>query len=100
MKQSKNLPIIGITMGDPVGIGPEIVIKALSNQDLYSICKPVIIGDLSVLKQALKLLNLNHMSINSIENPAQGKFLSNTLDVMNISNITTNYLPQRKNCKS
>ncbi len=100
MKQSKNLPTIGITMGDPVGIGPEIVIKALNIQELYTICKPVIIGDSSVLKQALTLLNLNDMVINSIDDPKQGKFLLNTLDVMNVSNITTNYLYERKNSEA
>ena len=34
MKAAKQLPVIGITMGDPAGIGPEIVIKALSNNTL------------------------------------------------------------------
>ncbi len=96
MKRSKNLPTIGITMGDPVGIGPEIVIKALNNQELYTICKPVIIGDSSVLKLALTLLNFNHMIINSIDDLKQGKFMSNTLDVMDISNIKTDYSKQLK----
>jgi len=43
-------PIIGVTMGDPAGIGPEISIKALLKPDVYKICKPVIIGDLDVLE--------------------------------------------------
>ncbi len=96
MKQSKNLPTIGITMGDPVGIGPEIVIKALNNQKLYTICKPVIIGDSSVLKQALTFLNFNHMIINSIDDLKHGKFVLNTLNVMGISNIKTDYSKQLK----
>lgn len=36
-------------MGDPVGIGPEIVVKALQNQDLFRVCRPVVIGDLQWL---------------------------------------------------
>jgi len=91
MKQSKNLPIIGITMGDPVGIGPEIMVKALNNPELYTICKPVIIGDSSVLKQVLTLLDFNNTHIHIIDAPKQGKFVFNTLDVMDISNISTNY---------
>jgi len=40
-----NKPLIGITMGDPTGIGPEVAVKALNLKEIYSICKPVIIGD-------------------------------------------------------
>jgi len=43
------LPKIGITMGDPIGIGPEIIVKALSQGELYQICRPVVFGDREVL---------------------------------------------------
>ncbi|WP_367172892.1 hypothetical protein [Desulfobacula sp.] len=86
MKHSHTLPIIGITMGDPVGIGPEILVKALSDSRLYALCKPLIIGDSHIIKQALKLLNFNQV-INIINDPKQGKYLFNTLDIMDISNI-------------
>lgn len=39
------LPLIGITMGDPAGIGPEIVVKALSNPALHQAARPVVLGD-------------------------------------------------------
>ncbi len=42
-------PIIGITMGDPSGIGPEIIIKALSDSSIYEICQPVVLGDAGAL---------------------------------------------------
>ena len=38
-------PIIGITMGDPAGNGPEITVKALSHEDLYQRCRPIVVGD-------------------------------------------------------
>ena len=38
-------PIIGITMGDPAGNGPEITVKALSHPDLYERCRPIVVGD-------------------------------------------------------
>jgi len=47
-------PVIGITMGDPVGIGPEIILKALSSPLIYKTCKPLVIGDLGVLELAKK----------------------------------------------
>jgi 4-hydroxythreonine-4-phosphate dehydrogenase len=45
-----DLPIIGITVGDPAGIGPEISLKALAAGDLQTVCRPVLIGDLDHLR--------------------------------------------------
>ena len=45
-------PAIGITLGDPSGIGPEIILKALSEAGIYGVCRPVIIGDPGVLSSA------------------------------------------------
>ena len=50
------LPRIGITMGDPAGIGPEILAKALTSGQLSSFCTPIVIGDARVLEQALQLV--------------------------------------------
>ncbi|MEW6187740.1 MAG: 4-hydroxythreonine-4-phosphate dehydrogenase PdxA [Thermodesulfobacteriota bacterium] len=47
-------PLIAITMGDPAGIGPEIIIKALDHDRIYEVCRPVIIGDRGVLTAAAK----------------------------------------------
>ena len=40
----ERLPIIGITMGDPASIGPEISLKALNKKEVYEKCRPIIIG--------------------------------------------------------
>ncbi len=44
-------PIVAITMGDPAGIGPEVVLKALSDPSIKRNCKPLILGDWRVLQQ-------------------------------------------------
>jgi len=46
------LPIVGITLGDVAGIGPEVVAKALHCPDIYAVCQPVVIGDARVFEQA------------------------------------------------
>jgi len=51
------LPIIGITMGDPVGVGPEIITKALSSEELFDVCTPVIFGDRAILEREIKSLH-------------------------------------------
>lgn len=52
MNMEKSLPVIGVTMGDPSGIGPEIVVKALLQPEIREICVPVVIGDSALLGQA------------------------------------------------
>ncbi len=49
---------LAITMGDPGGVGPEIIIKALSSVEVGKICTPVVIGDRVVMEEALRLLNM------------------------------------------
>lgn len=51
-------PIIGITMGDPAGVGPEITLKALAWPDLTSICHPVVFGDYELLLYCSRTLGL------------------------------------------
>ncbi|MBD1382641.1 4-hydroxythreonine-4-phosphate dehydrogenase PdxA [Metabacillus arenae] len=48
-------PVIGITMGDASGVGPEIIIKALSHSSIYEICTPIVIGDFKLLVRAVQL---------------------------------------------
>ena len=43
-------PIIGITMGDPFGNGPEITMKALEDRSIYERCNPVVVGDYSSME--------------------------------------------------
>ena len=50
-----NRPIIAITMGDPCGIGPEIIIKALQSPEVANICTPLVIGDRLALERALSV---------------------------------------------
>ena len=50
-------PLIGITMGDPVGIGPEIIVKALGEPAVWEVCSPLILGDPGVMEKVLTLLS-------------------------------------------
>jgi len=50
-----SLPILAITMGDVAGIGPEVVLKALAREEVYQICRPVVVGDPRALERDLPL---------------------------------------------
>lgn len=82
-----NLPIIAIPLGDPAGIGPEIIVKTLNEKEIYDISKPVLIGTESVVKQALNFSNID-LKINTIEEPEEGKYEFGTIDLIDLNNIT------------
>ena len=79
-------PIIAIPIGDPAGIGPEIALKTLTLKDIYETCKPLLIGDVKVLQDMIKVCNLD-LTINQIDDPKDGKYELNTVDVIHIDNI-------------
>lgn len=66
-------PTIAITMGDPVGVGPEIILKALADRRVRRVCEPVVIGDEGVLNHIAKKLGLkpplpgNLLSLSSLD---------------------------------
>jgi len=49
-------PTIAITMGDPAGIGPEIIMKALAHPEVNDLCRPLVIGDAERLRQAGRIV--------------------------------------------
>lgn len=61
------LPVVGITMGDPAGVGPEIILKSLNDKGIYHQCLPVVIGDSKILNRAQKFVNTNLEIINITE---------------------------------
>ena len=66
MRTEKTLPVIGVTVGDPAGIGPEIVIKAVGDPSIREICTPVLIGDRKNLEWTASELGLTE-SLGSFE---------------------------------
>lgn len=79
-------PIIGISMGDPAGIGPEICIKALSDISVYERCKPIVVGNAAVMNQAVKFLN-SGLKINPVLDVKSAKFEFGTVDVYDLKNV-------------
>ncbi|GAJ08019.1 unnamed protein product, partial [marine sediment metagenome] len=80
-------PIIAITMGDPAGIGAEIAVKALGNEEIYKKSKPVIIGSRCAIDDALKIIPSN-LKVKVIKDTKeiQGEF--GTIDLIDLNNIT------------
>jgi 4-hydroxythreonine-4-phosphate dehydrogenase len=79
-------PIIGITLGDPAGIGPEIVIKAVAQKSINDTCKPLVIGDVEMIRESLKVARTK-LSIHGIKNVEEALYTFGTIDVLDLNNI-------------
>ena len=80
-------PIIAITIGDPAGIGAEIAVRALGNEEIYKKSKPVIIGSRCVIDDALKFIPSN-LKLNVIKDTKEIKGEFGTIDLIDLNNIT------------
>jgi 4-phospho-D-threonate 3-dehydrogenase / 4-phospho-D-erythronate 3-dehydrogenase len=80
------LPVIGITMGDPAGVGPEVVMKALARADAYQLCRPLVIGDKRQLERARALLKLK-LDVVSIPDPGKAEFRQGSVEVIDLAPV-------------
>ena len=86
---SDNRPIIAITMGDPVGIGPEIILLSLCRPSIYNVCRPLVIGDLRILDAAKKRVR-SKLNIKPVKDPDDGSYELGSVDLLNLSEIVPN----------
>lgn len=63
-------PRVAITMGDPCGVGPEIIVKCLRSRSLLELCRPVIVGDVNALARARDLVGAD-LTMHLVEHPAE-----------------------------
>ncbi|WP_313890901.1 4-hydroxythreonine-4-phosphate dehydrogenase PdxA [Psychrobacillus sp.] len=78
--------IIAIPMGDAAGIGPEITVKSLAKEELYNMCKPLVVGDANVLRKAIEVTGVN-LKVSTVATPADGAYEFGTIDVIDLANI-------------
>jgi len=68
-------------MGDPVGIGPEIILAALINPLIYKICRPLVIGNMGRLKELRTYLKSN-LNFNAVKRPDNGVYQCGCVDLV------------------
>jgi len=79
-------PILGITMGDPASIGPEIAAKALAEASVYAKARPFVLGDTRVMADTLRITKLP-LTLHPIAKLQEARFTLGTLDVLDFSNV-------------
>ncbi|GHS89607.1 4-hydroxythreonine-4-phosphate dehydrogenase [Synergistales bacterium] len=88
-------PVIGITIGDPSGVGPEIAVKALKHEDIYKKCLPVVIGDYEAIREANEF-SKTALTLREISSPQEAKGEFGTLDYINLGYLTPGSFEYKK----
>ncbi|WNC94693.1 4-hydroxythreonine-4-phosphate dehydrogenase PdxA [Paraburkholderia sp. FT54] len=83
---SNYLPVIGITMGDAAGVGPEIIVKSLTHEAVYRQCRPLVIGDAARLEQANRIVG-GSTKVRRIAKPADAQYEQGTIDCIDLALI-------------
>ena len=85
-------PVIGITMGDPASIGPEITLKALNNPSIYEQAKPLVVGDLGMMYKARETVGLKNLKFHKISQVSEAIFEDGTIDVLDMGLVDSEKL--------
>lgn len=93
-------PIIGISMGDPFGNGPEITVSALSDASVYTRCRPLVVGDCTSLSYACRVaekLGRTAPVLHRIESVEDALFTPGTIDVLDLGLVPESAIPDSLN---
>ena len=94
-ESTKYRPLIGITSGDPAGIGPEVAVKALQAKELFDFCRPFIIGDSGVIHHAVSTVK-SDAAINAFSHPNTGIYQPGTIDLLDMQNVDASKLQKKQ----
>ena len=79
-------PLIAVTMGDPAGIGPEIVARTIDDKEIFNIARCIVIGDRKIMEKAIQIVGAD-LKIHVTENPAEGDYSEGVLNLIDLDNI-------------
>jgi 4-hydroxythreonine-4-phosphate dehydrogenase len=88
-----NRPLLAITMGDPAGIGPEVVLKALRHFDVYHRCRPLVLGDRRILRRAASWIDGSALTYDVVADPADGRYEPDAITLIDLANAAPELCP-------
>ncbi len=83
---AKKKPVIAVPIGDPAGVGPEIVAKACALDKVTDAADVIVIGDLKVMERAIRIVGTD-LTINVVEKPEEGNYRRGILNLIDLNNI-------------
>lgn len=81
-------PKIGITMGDPASIGPEIIRKVYAKGNIFDICRPIVVGDAAVLEKAGEYTGEDGLLVHRIVSPMEAVCRRGIIDVVDLKAVS------------
>ena len=88
-------PLIGISAGDPAGIGPEVTAKALALPEMYERCRPLVVAEAELMRAAVRFSGLS-LDVHPVSSPQEGRYTAGTLDVLDLKNIDGASIPYQQ----
>jgi 4-hydroxythreonine-4-phosphate dehydrogenase len=85
-------PLIAITMGDPAGIGPEIIIKTFGERKIFTQCRPLVLGDERILSYATRWMKAT-VVIKRITGPEKGEFKPGIMNLVSLTDLIPEEIP-------
>jgi 4-hydroxythreonine-4-phosphate dehydrogenase len=79
-------PFIGITMGDPAGIGPEIIAKAANDPMVFSKCNPVVVGESRIMEEAVEIAGVD-LTVRGVQDVKEASYRHGVINVYDLQNI-------------
>jgi 4-hydroxythreonine-4-phosphate dehydrogenase len=84
---------LAITLGDPAGIGPEIILKTLQQPSVYEQCRPLVIGDRRILTRAQAWVSGTPLDYDLVDAPRAGKYVAGLLSLLDLGNADPAQIP-------
>ena len=79
-------PLVAVTMGDPAGIGPEVVAGALGFGEVYPMSRPLVVGDRGALERAARVMGVT-ATLHVVTDPSEGRYEPGVIDLIDLANV-------------
>ncbi len=86
-------PVLGVTMGDPAGVGPEIIARAAAEPAVRAACRPVVIGAAATMREAVALVG-GPQALHAVSRVADCRWAEGTMEVLDLGNVDMATLPR------
>src|SRR5438552_2543536 len=92
-RRTGDRPTLGVTMGDPAGVGPEIIARALLEREVQRTSRPVVIGDAEVMRAAAALLP-SRQRVRAVASVEECRWEGGDIECLDLANVDAASLPR------
>ena len=79
-------PLIAVPIGDPAGVGPEIVAKSVASEEVFEAADCVIVGDKTIIENAIKIVGVD-LTVHVISEAEEGDYRKGILNLIDLGNV-------------